>query len=109
MMETAETDAAIIRRLERERRELKTDIWAEKTEHRMTKDTLDAVTAERNQLRSALAKIAEDCSAWCNTATFVSGWATTPDGYGTGFELIKRLCTYAHEQSQAPLAPAPSS
>ena len=82
---------------------LKSDLWAERTEHRMTKKTLSALAAERNQLRAALAKIAEDCDAWCDTATFVSTWGTTPDGYGNAVELIKRLRQYAHEQSQAPL------
>jgi hypothetical protein len=41
----------------------KLDLWTERTEHRMTKQSLKYVTQERNQLRTALAQIAEDCNA----------------------------------------------
>lgn len=84
-----------IKDLEHERRILKSDLWAERTEHRMTKTTLSALAAERNQLRRALAKIAEDCTAWLHN-----------ECDETACEFIKAVRTYAHEQSQAPLAPS---
>jgi hypothetical protein len=70
----------------------KLDLWAERTEHRMTKQSLKYVTQERNQLRTALAQIAEDCTAWLHNECdepFV--------------DFIKAVREYAHNQSQAPL------
>jgi hypothetical protein len=70
----------------------KLDLWAERTEHRMTKQSLKYVTQERNQLRTALALIAQHCTDWliveCDTG---------------GCDFIRRLRDYAHTQSQAPL------
>lgn len=81
-----------IKDLEHERRILKTDLWAERLEHRMAKTTLTALAAERNQLRRALAQIAEDCTAWLHS-----------ESDEPSIEFIKAVRTYAHEQSQAPL------
>lgn len=71
------------------------DLWAERTEHRMTKASLSALAAERNQLRRALAQVAEDCTAWLHN-----------ERAETACEFIKAVRAYAHEQSQAPLAPS---
>ena len=71
---------------------LKSDLWAERTEHRMTKTTLSALAAERNQLRRALAQVAEDCTAWLHSEI------DEPS-----VEFVKAVRQYAHEQSQAPL------
>ena len=68
------------------------NLWSERTEHGWTKKTLAAVTAERNQLRTALAQIAEDCTAWLNSES---------DEHSTA--LIKLVGLYAHNQSLAPL------
>jgi hypothetical protein len=57
--------------------------------------TLAAVTTERNQLRRALAQVAEDCTAWLHN-----------ENDEPAVEFIKAVRTYAHEQSQAPLAPS---
>lgn len=84
--------ADFARQLERARDQLKSDLWAEKTEHRMTKTTLSALAAERNQLRAALAQVAEDCTAWLHS-----------ENDEPSVEFIKAVRTYAHEQSQAPL------
>jgi len=70
----------------------KLDLWAERTEHRMTKQSLKYVTQERNQLRTALAQIAEDCNAWLNSES---------DEHSAAF--IKLVGLYAYNQSQAPL------
>ena len=72
--------------------EAKLDLWAERTEHRMTKRSLKYVTQERNQLRTALAQIAEDCNAWLNSES---------DEHSAAF--IKLVGLYAYNQSQAPL------
>jgi uncharacterized protein (DUF3084 family) len=72
--------------------EAKLDLWAERTEHRMTKQSLKYVTQERNQLRTALAQIAEDCTAWLHNE------CDEP-----ACEFIKAVRHYAHTQSQAPL------
>ena len=76
-------------------KDLKTDLWAERTEHRMTKTTLSALAAERNQLRCALAQVAEDCTAWLHS-----------ESDEPSVEFVKAVRQYAHEQSQAPLAPS---
>lgn len=77
---------------EHERRIFKSDLWAERTEHRMTKTTLSALAAERNQLRRALAQVAEDCTAWLHS-----------ESDEPSVEFVKAVRQYAHEQSQAPL------
>lgn len=84
--------ADFARELERERNNLKTDLWAERTEHRMTKTTLSALAAERNQLRRALAQVGEDCTAWLHS-----------ESDEPSVEFVKAIRQYAHEQSQAPL------
>ena len=71
---------------------LKIDLGRERTEHGWTKKTLAAVTAERNQLRTALALIAEDCTAWLHNECDENAC-----------EFIKAVSQYAHEQSHAPL------
>jgi hypothetical protein len=68
------------------------NLWSERTEHGWTKKTLAAVTAERNQLRTALAQIAEDCTAWLHH-----------ESDEPSVEFIKAVRQYAHEQSHAPL------
>jgi len=68
------------------------NLWAERNEHRMTKTTLSALAAERNQLRTALAQISDDCTAWPNSES---------DEHSAAF--IKLVGLYAHNQSQAPL------
>jgi uncharacterized protein (DUF3084 family) len=68
------------------------DIWAERTEHRITKQSLKYVTQERNQLRGDLAQIAEDCTAWLHN-----------ECDETACEFIKAVRDYAHTKSQAPL------
>ena len=82
-------------KIERERDAYKSDLWAARTEHRMAKTTLSALAAERNQLRGALAQVAEDCTAWLHNQCDE-----------TACEFIKAVRQYAHEQSQAPLAPS---
>lgn len=72
--------------------ETKLELWAERTEHRMTKRTLKYVTKERNQLRSALALIAEDCTAWLGVECDVGGC-----------DFVRRVREFAYKQSQAPL------
>jgi uncharacterized protein (DUF3084 family) len=72
--------------------DLKPELSAERTEHRMTKRTLHFVTQERNQLRTALAQIAEDCTAWLHNE------CDEP-----AVDFIKAVREYAHNQSQAPL------
>lgn len=65
---TPETDACLAaargqsleglcRKLERSAAQYKSDLWAERTEHRMAKTSLTALAAERNKLRKALEKI----------------------------------------------------
>lgn len=101
---TPETDACLsatrgqsleglCRQLERSAAQYKSDLWRERTEHGWTKKTLAAVTAERNQLRRALAQVAEDCTAWLHH-----------ESAEPSVEFIKAVRTYAHEQSQAPLS-----
>ena len=103
---TPETDACLAaargqsleglcRKLERSAAQYKSDLWAERTEHRMTKTTLSALAAERNQLRRALAQVAEDCTAWLHS-----------ESDEPSVEFVKAVRQYAHEQSQAPLAPS---
>lgn len=100
---TPETDACLsaargqsleglCRKLERSAAQYKTDLWAERTEHRMAKTSLSALADERNQLRRALAQIAEDCTAWLHNECDEAAC-----------EFIKAVREYAHEQSQAPL------
>ena len=79
-------------KIERERDAYKSDLRRERTEHGWTKKTLAAVTAERNQLRNALAQFAEDCTAWLHH-----------ESDEPSVEFIKAVRQYAHEQSQAPL------
>lgn len=81
-----------IRDLKRERDTCKSDLRRERTEHGWTKKTLAAVTTERNQLRRALAQVAEDCTAWLHH-----------ESDEPSVEFIKAVRQYAHEQSQAPL------
>jgi hypothetical protein len=70
----------------------KLDLWAERTEHRMTKRTLHFVTQERNQLRTALAQIAEDCTGWLETIVTASSC-----------DFVRRIRDHARAESQAPL------
>ena len=70
----------------------KLDLWAERTEHRMTKQSLKYVTQERNQLRTALAQIAEDCTAWLETIVTASSC-----------DFVRRIRDHARAESQAPL------
>jgi hemerythrin-like domain-containing protein len=72
--------------------ETKIELKFERFEHRMTKQSLKYVTQERNQLRTALAQIAEDCTAWLHNE------CDEP-----AVDFIKAVRAYAHNQSQAPL------
>jgi hypothetical protein len=72
--------------------DLKPELSAERTEHRMTKRTLHFVTQERNQLRTALAQIAEDCTAWLETLVTASSC-----------DFVRRIRDHARTESQAPL------
>lgn len=89
---TGTVSAEFARNLERQRNQFETDLWSEETEHRMTKTTLSALAAERNQLRRALAQVAEDCTAWLHS-----------ESDEPSVEFVKAVRQYAHEQSQAPL------
>jgi hypothetical protein len=72
--------------------EAKLELKFERTEHRMTKRSLKYVTQERNQLRRALALIAEDCASWLGVECDVGGC-----------DFVRRIREYAYKQSQAPL------
>ena len=72
--------------------DLKPELSAERTEHRMTKRTLHFVTQERNQLRTALAQIAEDCTGWLETIVTASSC-----------DFVRRIRDHARAESQAPL------
>ncbi len=74
------------------------DIWAERGKHRMTEQSLKYVTQERNQLRRALALIAEDCASWLGVECDVGGC-----------DFVRRIRKYAYKQSQAPLTAEDSS
>ena len=80
--------------------EAKLQLKFERAEHRATKQTLKYVTQERNQLRSALAMIAQDCADWLVVETDVGGC-----------DFVRRIREYAYKQSQAPLihSDAPTS
>jgi hypothetical protein len=58
----------------------------------MTKRTLHFVTQERNQLRTALAQIAEDCTGWLETIVTASSC-----------DFVRRIRDHARAESQAPL------
>jgi hypothetical protein len=72
--------------------DLKPELSAERTEHRMTKRTLHFVTQERNQLRTALAQIAEDCTGWLETIVTASSC-----------DFVRRIRDRARTESKAPL------
>lgn len=72
--------------------EAKFDLCIERHEHRMTKQSLKYVTQERNQLRTALAQIAEDCTAWLETLVTASSC-----------DFVRRIRDHARTESQAPL------
>ncbi len=84
--------ADFARRLEREREQFKLEAWTERTERRMAEQTLKYVTQERNQLRTALEQIAEDCRAWLDSEN------DEPSAV-----FVKLVGQYAYDQSQAPL------
>ena len=75
--------------------EAKLELKFERADHRATKQSLKYVTQERNQLRRALALIAEDCASWLGVESDVGGC-----------DFVRRIREYAYKKSQAPLLAA---